>query len=121
MSNITYSIGDVNFDAVPRKGNRTLDISSRSHVSLGRKRLIAISPPGERVLLAGDYLIESTRASLEALITQTETSGTKHTFDNGETQYHAIIERFSCEAIVGITETAYSFEMDLLLLGELEE
>ena len=120
MADITYSIGGIDFDAVPRKGNRTLQISAKSHVSLGRKRLIAISPPGERVFLKGDYLTEATRASLEALLAQTESSGTKHTFDNGEAQYLAIIERFSCEAIVGITEAAYKFEMDLLLLGEVE-
>jgi hypothetical protein len=118
MPDITYSLGGVNFDAVPRKGARTIDIPAKPHVTLGRKRLYALSVAGERLHLDGDYLTESKRASLEALIAQTESSGTKHIFDDGYTQYYAVIERFTCEAIVGISDAAYRFEMDLLLLGE---
>jgi hypothetical protein len=118
MPDITYSIGGVDFDAVPRKGARTLEVPSMAHATLARKRLYALCVPAESVRLAGDYLTETTRASLEALIHQTESSGTKHVFDDGESQYYAVIERFTCEAIIGITDAAYRFEMDLLLLGE---
>jgi hypothetical protein len=118
MPNITYSLGGVSFDAVPRTGKRGIEAYTKSKVSIGRKRLCSLSVPGTKVSLAGDYLTEEKRASLEALIDQTETSGTKHVFDNGEEQHYAIIERFTCEAIVGITDAVYSFEMELLLLGE---
>ena len=121
MPNITYSLGGVSFDAVPRKGVRAIEVPAVTKVSLGRKRLCSLSVPGAQVTLAGDYLTEAKRASLEALIDQTESSGTKHSFDNGEDQYYAVIERFTCEAIVGITDAAYSFEIDLLLLGEVPE
>jgi hypothetical protein len=118
MPNITYSLGGISFDAVPRRGIRTIDIPNTAYVSIGRKRLVSLSAPNERLILAGDYLTEATRASLEALIEQTESSGAKHTFDDGASQRYAIIERFSCEAIVGCVESAYKFEMQLLLLGE---
>jgi hypothetical protein len=121
MPNITYSLGEISFDAVPRKGARAIDIGAKARVTLARKTLHTLIPPAERVSLAGRYLAESTRASLESLITATESSGTIHIFDNGETQYRAVIERFTCEAIVGVAESAYSFEIDLLLLGEVEE
>ncbi len=121
MPNITYSLGKISFDAVPRKGARAIDIGAKSRVTLARKALHTLIPPAGHVFLAGQYLTESTRASLESLITATESSGTTHVFDNGETQYRAIIERFTCEAIVGVDEAAYSFEIDLLLLGEVEE
>ena len=89
-----------------------------AYVTIGRKRLVSLSIPGERLILVGDYLTETKRALFEALIEQTESSGTKHVFDDDETQRYAIIERFACEAIVGISNTAYSFEMHLLLIGE---
>ena len=121
MPNITYSLGGTSFDAVPRQGARTVSVPTTAYITLGRKRLVSLSIPGERLVLIGDYLTESKRASFEALIEQTESSGTKHTFDDSESQRYAIIERFTCEAIVGISETAYSFEMHLLLLGEVPE
>jgi hypothetical protein len=121
MPDITYSLGGVSFDAVPRKGARTIAVPNTAYVSIGRNRLVSLSVPGESLILAGDYLTETKRASLEALIEQTESSGTKHVFDDGESQRYAIIERFTCEAIVGITEAAYSFEMHLILLGEVPE
>ena len=118
MPNITYSLGGVSFDAVPRKGARTIAVPGSAYVSIGRKRLVSLSIPGERLSLVGDYLTDATRASLEALIEQTESSGTKHIFDDGEYECYSVIERFTCEAIVGCAETAYKFEMQLLLLGE---
>jgi len=121
MPNITYSLGGISFDAVPRKGARTIAVPNTAHVSIGRKRLVSLSVPGERLSLAGDYLTEATRASLEALIDQTESSGAKHIFDDSESQRYAVIERFTCEAIVGCAEAAYKFEMQLLLLGEVTE
>lgn len=121
MPNITYSLGGVSFDAVPRKGAQSTEIPAKATVSIGRKRLCSLSVPGRKVGLAGDYLTGAKRDSLEALIESTESSGTKHIFDNGESQHYSIIERFTCEAIVGITDAAYSFEIDLLILEEVPE
>ena len=121
MSNITYSLGGVSFDAVPREGTQSTEIPAKAKVSIGRKRLCSLSVPGRKVGLAGDYLTEAKRESLEALIESTESSGTKHVFDNGESQHYSIIERFTCEAIVGITDAAYSFEIDLLIFEEVPE
>jgi hypothetical protein len=118
MPDITYSLGGISFDAVPRKGSRELHIPAASRVTIGRKRLLSTSVPGERLVLAGDYLTETTRAQLESLIDQTESDGTLHVFDDGVAQRNAIIESFTYEAIIGISENAYSFEMRLLLLGE---
>ncbi len=121
MPNITYSLGGVSFDAVPRKGARSVTVPLNSQVSIGRRQLVATSVPGERLILAGDYLTETTRASFEGLIEQTESSGAKHIFDDDITQRYAVIERLTCEAIVGIAESAYRFEMQLLLLGVVPE
>lgn len=121
MPNITYSLGGISFDAVPRKGARSVAVPMTSRVSVGRKRLVAVSVPGERLILAGEYLTEAKRASFESLIEQTESSGTKHVFDDDITQRYAIIESLTCEAIVGVAEAAYRFEMQLLLLGEAPE
>ena len=118
MPNITYILGGISFNAVPRKGQRSIGIKTRRHVTLGRKNLYALSIPGESLSLEGDYLTESKRAQFEALIEATESSGTKHIFDDDVSQRYAIIERFNCETIVGRSEAAYRFEMDLLLLGE---
>ena len=121
MANITYSLGGVSFDAVPRKGAQSTEIPAKATLSIGRKRLCSLSVPGRKISLAGEYLTEAKRKSIEALIESTESSGTKHIFDNGEFQHYSIIERFTCESIVGITDAAYSFEIDLLILEEVPE
>jgi len=116
MPQITYSLGDTGFDAVPETLVDKQDLAIASEATLGRAVIHSIGAALETVILSGRYMTVSVRDAIIALYDQCKQTGAKVAFNDGYTDRDVLIRSFETVPLVGKTE-GYSFRIELVIVG----
>lgn len=116
MANITYSLGETSFDAVPEKMDRGLDLPVTSEATLGRGTVHVVGVGRETIVLTGKYMSASTKSAIETLYEASESTGATSVFNDGATDRDVLIRKFETSPIVGKTE-GFGFRIEMVVVG----
>ena len=115
MGKITYSLGGINFDAVPEKLEdlNTLKIASRA--TLSRAKVISIGTQNRSIVLTGKFISPDLRSQILSLFEECRKTGIPIVFNDGYIDREVLIRSFETVPIVGKTE-GYSFKIELVVI-----
>ncbi len=115
MPNITYSLGETSFDAVPEILTDTQSLPVKSEATLGRATVHTVGVAGEIVVLVGRYMTTAVRSAIQTLFEACEATGATTVLDDGYVQKDVLIRSFETTPIVGKTE-GYGFRIELVVV-----
>jgi hypothetical protein len=115
MPNITYSLGEVSFNAVPETLTDTGSLPVRSEATLGRAVVHTIGVTGETIVLSGKYMTPDVKASIDAVFDACRETGNPVVFNDGVEERDVLIRSFETTPIVGKTE-GYGFRIELAVV-----
>ena len=116
MPQITYSLDDVDFDAVPETLVDKRDLAIASEATIGRAVIHSIGAALETVILSGRYMSTSVKESIVGLFEQCRLTGAKVAFNDGDVDRDVLIRSFETVPLIGATE-GYSFKIELVIVG----
>ena len=116
MANITYSLGETSFDAVPEKMDRKLDLPVTSEATLGRGKVHVVGIGNETIFLVGKYMSGAVKDAIETLYEACGSTGATVVFNDGAADRDVLIRLFETSPIVGRTE-GFGFRIKLIVVG----
>lgn len=115
MPGINYSLGGIEFDAVPEILDSESDSSIRSDITLARSVIVTTGVNRERIILKGKFMsVEKRNQFLQIQKVSSETGVSIEFFDGYQTR-NVLIDKFISTPIVGRVE-GYSFQMEFLIV-----
>lgn len=115
MSDITYSLGGTDFNAVPEILTDTNSLPVASEATLGRARVYTVGVAEETVVLVGKYMTPVVKTAIDVLFAACEATGATAVLDDGVSQRDVLIRCFETTPIVGKTE-GFGFRIELVVL-----
>lgn len=115
MANITYSLGETGFDAVPERMDRKLDLPVTSEATLGRGKVHVVGIGNETIVLVGKYMSGDVKDAIETLYEACESTGATVVFNDGATDRDVLIRSFETTPIVGKT-VGFGFRIELVVV-----
>ena len=116
MPQITYSLGDTDFDAVPETLVDKRDLAIASEATIGRAMIHSIGAALETVILSGRYMTTSVKESIAGLFDTCRQTGATVTFNDGDIDHDVLIRSFETVPLIGATE-GHSFKIELVIVG----
>jgi hypothetical protein len=116
MPQITYSLDDIDFDAVPETLVDKRDLAIASEPTIGRAVIHSIGSALETVCLSGRYMSTSVKDSINDLFDQCRLTGSTITFNDGDLDRDVLIRSFETVPLIGATE-GHSFKIELVIIG----
>jgi len=113
MSNITYSIGGVSFNAVPEIMKDLSSIGVNSEATIGKAVIHSTGVAVETIVLSGKYMTQSVKEQIDSIFDAVKETGQPVIFNDGITERDVLIRSFEITPIVGVTE-GYGFRMELV-------
>jgi hypothetical protein len=116
MPQITYSLGETGFDAVPENLIDNLSLAIAGEATLNRSIIYTIGAAVETVVLKGRYMTAATRDAILGLFSQCRSTGERISFNDGYTDRDVLIRSFETVPLIGATG-GYSFQIELIIVG----
>ncbi len=115
MPNITYSLGETSFDAVPESLDLKRELPVTSESTLARGIVHSVGTGRENIVLVGKYMTVAVKNAIETLFEGCCDTGASVVLDDGYTECDVLIKGFETSPIVGKTE-GYSFRIELVVV-----
>jgi len=111
MPDITYSLGETSFNAVPERLDLKRQMPVVSESTLARGIVHTVGVGRENIVLVGKYMTVAVKTAIDALYE----TGSSVVFNNGYAEMDVLIAGFETSPIVGKTE-GYGFRIELVVV-----